>query len=741
MALASSRLRYALRVAVFRAFILVLFQADASLAQTGGFSGTVTDALNGVGLQAVLISVHTATGTVRTVATTTSTGTYTVSGLAPGIYYAHTAVPSSYHYIDQAYDSVPCVPCDVTQSAPIVVNSGAVTTSIDFALLAGGSITGVVSGAGTGSPLSALVSLYSATGNLVKTESTDAGGAYTFRGLVAGSYFARAITVPNANYVAEAHNNVTCAPCDVTTSVPINVSGVAETSGIDFVLSPGGSIAGTVTDAMTGAPIGAAVSVYSFDGRIVASALPGAGAYSVGGLPPGTYFARTSMLSNGPNYVDEAYGGLPCVPCDVTATTPIVVSGTSTTPGITFALSPGGSISGMVRDARTGTALGSVQVSVYDSSGRLVTSTTTSITFGTVGAYSVRGLPAGTYFARTGYSGAYEPQLFNGASCPYLACSVTSGVPIVVSAGGSITAIDFNVPTLGPTDLAVDFGAPNGLWLRSWNGDWRPLHPLNPVRIVAGDLDGNAIDDLVVNFGPGLGVYAWMNDATWMFMHPASPSDMVTGDLDHNGHDDVVFVFPGFGVWRWADGGWGLLHGLDAGRLAVGQMDGASGEDLLVDFPVYGVYVFANNATWTALHPLNTTTLLAADLDGNGRDEAILGFAGYGLWAYGSNGTWTQLHSLNPRRVAAGHVDLDSSADLAIDFGSPYGVWLYRNGATWTQLHGLSPRTLLLVDRDASGRDEVVLDFGPGVGLWEYANDRRWNPVHPQVVEGLAGLR
>jgi uncharacterized repeat protein (TIGR03803 family) len=287
------------------------------------------------------------------------------------------------------------------------------------------------------------------------------------------------------------------------------------------------------------------------------------------------------------------------------------------------------------------------------------------------------------------------------------------------------------------SDLAVNFGAPYGVWVRTGTS-WLLLHALSPVSMATGDLDGNGVDDAVLNFGQGIGVYAWMNHATWTLLNTSSPTLMVTGDIDSNGHDDLVATFPGFGIWRWSDGTWTNLHALDATRLAVGQLDDVGNADLIVDFPGYGVWVLANGNSWRLIHALHPTTIVTADLDGNGRDDVVFDFPGYGLWVYHDSGTWGALHSLSASHVAAGHLDANAKADLVIDFGAGVGIWAFRNNATWSFLHGSQSERLLLADLDGTGKDELVVDFGAAYGLWQYANDAAWSQLHGFSAAGLA---
>jgi Zn-dependent metalloprotease len=294
--------------------------------------------------------------------------------------------------------------------------------------------------------------------------------------------------------------------------------------------------------------------------------------------------------------------------------------------------------------------------------------------------------------------------------------------------------------TASPTmDLAVDFGAPYGLWTRVGT-TWSRVHTLSPVGIVTGDLDGNSADDLVVNFGTGFGVWAWMNHATWRRIHSLSPSQMVTGDFDGNGRDEVVLDFTGHGVWRWSDSGtWTAVHSLNASRLAVGQLDGLMGDELIVDFPGFGIYIRYNNSSWRFLHPVHARAILTADLDGSGRDDLIVNFGSpHGLWVFRNNATWARLHTVSPAHLAAGRLDPNAQADLVVDFGPAFGTYTLRNNATWVALHSLSTEGIVLANRDGVGGDEIIIDFGPTHGLWQRTNDSTWQQLHPISPEEVA---
>jgi hypothetical protein len=102
----------------------------------------------------------------------------------------------------------------------------------------------------------------------------------------------------------------------------VTVSIATTTSGIDFALERLGGISGTVTVAGSGLPLDYAyVDIYDLAGSHISYGYADAsGHYAAGGLPSGTYFARSSTY----DYADELYYDIPCnYGCDITAGVPI----------------------------------------------------------------------------------------------------------------------------------------------------------------------------------------------------------------------------------------------------------------------------------------------------------------------------------------------------------------------------------------------------------------------------------
>jgi hypothetical protein len=93
-----------------------------------------------------------------------------------------------------------------------------------------------------------------------------------------------------------------------------------------------------------------------------------------------------------------------------------------------------------------------VAVWIHDASGRGVTGGTTD---GSGIFTTVDGLVSGTYYARTSNTLGYGDELYNGIPCPGGACSVTTGTPIVVTAGAPATRIAFALAAGGRIGGAV----------------------------------------------------------------------------------------------------------------------------------------------------------------------------------------------------------------------------------------------------------------------------------------------
>jgi hypothetical protein len=116
-----------------------------------------------------------------------------------------------------------------------------------------------------------------------------------------------------------------------------------------------------------------------------------------------------------------------------------------------------GGVSGRITNASTGAALASLQVAIYTSSGSYVTSAFSDAS----GLYSNTTLSTGSYYLRTWNNKGYIDEVYNDVAC--LACSLSSGTVVSVSAGSTRTGLDFALTpgaTLSGKVTAVGSGAP-----------------------------------------------------------------------------------------------------------------------------------------------------------------------------------------------------------------------------------------------------------------------------------------
>jgi hypothetical protein len=189
------------------------------------------------------------------------------------------------------------------------------------------------------------------------------------------------------------------------------------------------------------------------------------------GLFPGDYFVQAGGSQG---YIVEVYDGFLCPlgRCDLTAGTPVTVTGTSMTSGINFALELGGSISGSVVDSVTMERVSS-SVYIYDDLGDLLVAAFVNSN----GQYSLTGLPGGTYFARTVNYEGYLDQLFDSITCS--GCDPIDGTSIFVDKGYETSDVDFRLESGGGyiTGTITDgiTGQPlsgTAIWIYDQDGRW-----------------------------------------------------------------------------------------------------------------------------------------------------------------------------------------------------------------------------------------------------------------------------
>ena len=184
------------------------------------------------------------------------------------------------------------------------------------------------------------------------------------------------------------------------------------------------SVTGTVTNAVTGAPVpGIRVQAFHSTGLVLATATTGAdGTFSTGYLRPGEY--RLSYVDLDGAHV-STYGTGQATLAQAQAVTvadgvPVVADA---------AMTPLTTLAGRVTESGTGTPMVGVWVTLYDDHGASAGLRLTDAT----GRYRFRNLPAGSYrVSFTDMTGAHARQFHAGSS------DLAGATPLALGAGGEV---------------------------------------------------------------------------------------------------------------------------------------------------------------------------------------------------------------------------------------------------------------------------------------------------------------
>jgi hypothetical protein len=430
------------------------FVANFVLDPGGRIAGRVTDSTTGLGIAGVgIYFVGAAADVPFSFATTDAMGNYiSDGGTVAGTVFAAAFAPG---YRTEAWDDVKCADCDITEvGTPMIVAGTGTTGGFDFALDPGGTVSGTVRDANLVPLAGVEISILDSTGETVEFALTDASGNYTSGGLLTGSYYVMTNQNP-FGLIDQVWNGIPCPngycnPTVAGTLVAVTLG--SNTPGINFTLSAGGRIAGTVTNAATGQMIPDHVFIQLYDaaGQFVGGANTSdiTGTYNLPGVPPGTYYA----IVGHPGFFNQIYNGLTCsAGCQIVQGTPIHITVGAETANINFALVPTtsvGTISGTVRDITAGlpgTLVNGLNVQLFTITGAQIANVNTNAS----GVYTFSNLPVASYYVRTNPGGGL-PVIGTLHAVPTdvvcLNCNVTTsgGTPVPVTAGAT-TTIDFNL--------------------------------------------------------------------------------------------------------------------------------------------------------------------------------------------------------------------------------------------------------------------------------------------------------
>jgi len=398
---------------------------NAALQPGGQITGKVTDAATKIGI--VGVSVCAAGSAGLRCATTGAGGEYTVVGLATGEYTV--LFSSSGNYLSQYYNGK----ATAAEANPVSVTAGATTSAINAAMHPGGQITGKVTDAFTGDPISG-ASVCAAGSAGLRCAATNSTGKYTVKGLATGEY--TVLFSSSGNYLSQYYNGKATA----AEATPVSITAGSTAKEIDAALQPGGKITGKVTDVSTSKAVVEATVCAAGTAGVACDTTNSSGEYTITGLASGEYTVKFSATTYAPQYYDGAVGAAEA--------TPVFVTAGSTSSGINAALALGGQIAGKVTDVvSTNAALVGALVCASNNSGLGCATTNAS------GEYTITGLAAGEYTVK--FSAAmYISQYYNGrssaaeaAQVPVAAGGTAAGINAALQVGGQITGKVTDVST------------------------------------------------------------------------------------------------------------------------------------------------------------------------------------------------------------------------------------------------------------------------------------------------------
>ena len=350
------------------------------------------------------------------------------------------------NFINQLYNGVVCLGCNVTTSGGtlVQVTANTNTSGINFALSTSGRISGTITNADGGALLQNVsAQIFSSTGTLLTSFNTNASGFYQTSGLPAGTYYVRTAKQPSGSSTSctttcpareRLHRDVGHA-CDRRrhgNDGQHQLRAVGKAARI--------SCTAELTCWRTSTPIqGVTLNIYSSTGTFRGSvSTNAAGFYQTSGLPAGTYFALTF---NSAGYFNELYNDLPCN--NVTCVVANVTTGSPITMLRVF------------RPRRGSTSRSRAQADPRD----------ISLDFGSAGLW--------TRYNHTSWTQRHT--LSPGA--------MASG----------------DIDRDGRTNLIATFPG-YGVWAWMNNTAWSQLHAADASQIATGDMDGNGRDDVIMVF-------------------------------------------------------------------------------------------------------------------------------------------------------------------------------------------------------------------------------------------------
>lgn len=375
-------------------------------------------------------------------------GSYIIDGLVPGDYYVLAAADG---YLPKFYNNV----LNFSEATTVPVTEGAVTKGIDFVMEkeqpGTGSLSGKVVRESDKAPIvRARVNVFSPDNPfLYGGAETAEDGSYLITGLRSGKYYA---VVWADGYLSEFFDNAT----SVENAKLIEVIEPNETTGINFQLTTGGIISGSVVNddgvAIAGAYVEAMPAkldstVTGGWGRAITDEH---GEYRIGGLTTGSYFVLAQAWGQW-SYAMEWYDNA----ASLEEATPVAVQVDEETAGINFQLSlpvAYGAIAGTVTDLQgqpIADAFVQAQAPFNEPSGRI--EVWAYAVTDKEGKYRIDNLPNGSYLVSASAQSGWQfvQRWWPDAESP------DQAQPVILADNVRLRPIDFQLPlTMGAASIA-----------------------------------------------------------------------------------------------------------------------------------------------------------------------------------------------------------------------------------------------------------------------------------------------
>ena len=395
-------------------------------------SGTVVADASGTGIEGVYVSAELVAdgGVFETV--TEADGSYALTDLPAGAWVVSFAAPDDTDYISEYFSNA----TSIDEATAVTVGESEEAVA-DAALALGGNVTGTVRGVASAPLADVAVEAYPFGGGaLLATATTDDTGTYVLHGLPSTGITISFTDDGDRGYVTKWSNN----RANEDTADKITVASGASVA-VNASLTIGGSITGQVRGGggvvLPEGEVEVVLTLTSSDETVDSQFIDDAGDYAFTGVAAGNYIVQ---------FADAAESGLSAqwwknAATRQLATTIPVVSGQAV-PAINAVMTTGASIAGAVTgSATTPVPLEDASVTLVDPAGEYVADAATDA----VGAYTIAGLSAGTYFLSFD---APEGSLFSGEwwnNKP----DFESSTAIVVAAGTALTGYNAVLASAG----------------------------------------------------------------------------------------------------------------------------------------------------------------------------------------------------------------------------------------------------------------------------------------------------